>query len=87
MCVSACSGDFQFAVSSDDNSEFWLSSDESPLNSRLMAYVGKVSLIIVCFPKFSCDITHFGKCHAGGQKQGYVPLSPMSKVGYFYSFV
>ncbi|XP_056595922.1 N-acetyl-beta-glucosaminyl-glycoprotein 4-beta-N-acetylgalactosaminyltransferase 1 isoform X2 [Triplophysa dalaica] len=35
-------GDFQFAVSSDDNSEFWLSSDENPLNSRLMAYVGKL---------------------------------------------
>ncbi|XP_051978544.1 N-acetyl-beta-glucosaminyl-glycoprotein 4-beta-N-acetylgalactosaminyltransferase 1-like [Xyrauchen texanus] len=35
-------GDFQFAVSSDDNSEFWLSSDESPLNTRLLAYVGKL---------------------------------------------
>ncbi|XP_052453761.1 N-acetyl-beta-glucosaminyl-glycoprotein 4-beta-N-acetylgalactosaminyltransferase 1 isoform X1 [Carassius gibelio] len=35
-------GDFQFAVSSDDNSEFWLSSDDSPLNARLMAYVGKL---------------------------------------------
>ncbi|TRY82902.1 hypothetical protein DNTS_011648, partial [Danionella cerebrum] len=35
-------GDFQFAVSSDDNSEFWLSSDESPLNARLLAFVGKL---------------------------------------------
>uniref|UniRef100_A0A8C2A8D1 Beta-1,4-N-acetylgalactosaminyltransferase n=1 Tax=Cyprinus carpio TaxID=7962 RepID=A0A8C2A8D1_CYPCA len=35
-------GDFQFAVSSDDNSELWLSSDDSPLNARLMAYVGKL---------------------------------------------
>uniref|UniRef100_A0A8C1IVC0 Beta-1,4-N-acetylgalactosaminyltransferase n=1 Tax=Cyprinus carpio TaxID=7962 RepID=A0A8C1IVC0_CYPCA len=35
-------GDFQFAVSSDDNSEFWLSSDDSPLNARLLAYVGKL---------------------------------------------
>ncbi|XP_073724993.1 N-acetyl-beta-glucosaminyl-glycoprotein 4-beta-N-acetylgalactosaminyltransferase 1 [Misgurnus anguillicaudatus] len=35
-------GDFQFAVSSDDNSEFWLSSDENPLNARLLAYVGKL---------------------------------------------
>ncbi len=40
-------GDFQFAVSSDDNSEFWLSSDDSPLNARLLAYVGKVSDLIL----------------------------------------
>lgn len=36
------SGDFQFSVASDDNSEFWLSSDESPSNLRLAAFVGKV---------------------------------------------
>ncbi|KAG7262671.1 hypothetical protein CRUP_029361, partial [Coryphaenoides rupestris] len=35
-------GDFQFSVSSDDNSEFWLSSDESPLNARLLVYVGRL---------------------------------------------
>uniref|UniRef100_A0AAY5L028 Hexosyltransferase n=1 Tax=Esox lucius TaxID=8010 RepID=A0AAY5L028_ESOLU len=35
-------GDFQFSVSSDDNSEFWLSTDESPLNARLLVYVGQV---------------------------------------------
>ncbi|XP_078537400.1 N-acetyl-beta-glucosaminyl-glycoprotein 4-beta-N-acetylgalactosaminyltransferase 1 isoform X1 [Lissotriton helveticus] len=35
-------GDFQFAVASDDNSEFWLSTDESPANIRLLAYVGKM---------------------------------------------
>ncbi len=40
-------GDFQFAVSSDDNSEFWLSSDDSPLNARLLAYVGKVNYLIL----------------------------------------
>ncbi|XP_064193186.1 N-acetyl-beta-glucosaminyl-glycoprotein 4-beta-N-acetylgalactosaminyltransferase 1-like isoform X1 [Anguilla rostrata] len=34
-------GDFQFAVASDDNSEFWLSPDESPLNARLLVYVGR----------------------------------------------
>ncbi|TSK45863.1 N-acetyl-beta-glucosaminyl-glycoprotein 4-beta-N-acetylgalactosaminyltransferase 1 [Bagarius yarrelli] len=34
-------GDFQFAVASDDNAEFWLSSDESPLNARLLVYVGQ----------------------------------------------
>uniref|UniRef100_A0A8C6UKU9 Beta-1,4-N-acetylgalactosaminyltransferase n=1 Tax=Neogobius melanostomus TaxID=47308 RepID=A0A8C6UKU9_9GOBI len=35
-------GDFQFSISSDDNSEFWLSSDESPLNARLLVYVGQL---------------------------------------------
>ncbi|CAL1595506.1 unnamed protein product [Knipowitschia caucasica] len=35
-------GDFQFSVSSDDNSEFWLSSDESPLNARLLVFVGQL---------------------------------------------
>ncbi|KAK7891737.1 hypothetical protein WMY93_023700 [Mugilogobius chulae] len=35
-------GDFQFSVSSDDNSEFWLSSDENPLNARLLVYVGQL---------------------------------------------
>ncbi|XP_030587121.1 beta-1,4-N-acetylgalactosaminyltransferase 3 isoform X2 [Archocentrus centrarchus] len=34
-------GDFVFAVSSDDNSEFWLSTDDSPLNLQLQAWVGR----------------------------------------------
>ncbi|XP_077451807.1 N-acetyl-beta-glucosaminyl-glycoprotein 4-beta-N-acetylgalactosaminyltransferase 1 [Stigmatopora argus] len=34
-------GDFQFSVSSDDNSEFWLSPDESPINARLLVFVGQ----------------------------------------------
>ncbi|NP_001090669.1 N-acetyl-beta-glucosaminyl-glycoprotein 4-beta-N-acetylgalactosaminyltransferase 1 [Xenopus tropicalis] len=34
-------GDFQFAVASEDNSEFWLSSEESPSSAQLIAYVGK----------------------------------------------
>lgn len=35
-------GDFVFALSSDDNSEFWLSTDDSPLNLRMLTWVGKV---------------------------------------------
>ncbi|KAK5867475.1 hypothetical protein PBY51_011964 [Eleginops maclovinus] len=34
-------GEFVFALSSDDNSEFWLSTDASPLNLRSLAWVGK----------------------------------------------
>ncbi|KAG7219633.1 hypothetical protein INR49_007190, partial [Caranx melampygus] len=34
-------GDFVFALSSDDNSELWLSTDESPLHLQLLAWVGK----------------------------------------------
>ncbi|XP_075998585.1 beta-1,4-N-acetylgalactosaminyltransferase 3 [Genypterus blacodes] len=34
-------GEFVFAVSSDDNSEFWLSKDDTPLNLQILAWVGK----------------------------------------------
>uniref|UniRef100_A0A6Q2Z187 Beta-1,4-N-acetylgalactosaminyltransferase n=1 Tax=Esox lucius TaxID=8010 RepID=A0A6Q2Z187_ESOLU len=37
-------GEFVFAVSSDDNSEFWLSWDESPLNLQLLAWIGKTGM-------------------------------------------
>lgn len=42
MCVFS-PGDFQFAISSDDNSELWLSLDENPINAKLLVYVGQVS--------------------------------------------
>nr|XP_057932255.1 beta-1,4-N-acetylgalactosaminyltransferase 3 isoform X2 [Doryrhamphus excisus] len=34
-------GEFVFALSSDDNSEFWLSTDNSPTHLELLAWVGK----------------------------------------------
>ncbi|XP_062245302.1 beta-1,4-N-acetylgalactosaminyltransferase 3-like isoform X1 [Platichthys flesus] len=34
-------GEFVFALSSQDNSELWLSPDESPLNLQLLGWVGK----------------------------------------------
>ncbi|XP_060759012.1 beta-1,4-N-acetylgalactosaminyltransferase 3-like [Neoarius graeffei] len=36
------SGEYIFAIASDDNSEFWLSSDEKIKNLKLVAYLGKV---------------------------------------------
>lgn len=36
-------GDVQFSVASDDNSEFWLSPNESPAGAQLVAFVGKVT--------------------------------------------
>lgn len=35
-------GEYIFAVGSDDNSEFWLSLNESPKNLERLAYVGEV---------------------------------------------
>lgn len=42
LIIFLLSGEFVFALSSDDNSELWLSTDNSPLNVGMMVYVGKV---------------------------------------------
>ncbi len=43
------SGEFVFVLSSDDNSELWLSTDDSPLNLQLLAWVGKVGMSVIFF--------------------------------------
>ncbi|XP_068170301.1 beta-1,4-N-acetylgalactosaminyltransferase 3 [Antennarius striatus] len=53
-------GEYLFALSSDDNSEFWLSTDESPFNVELLAWVGKSGMEFTApgeFDKYACQIS------------------------------
>ncbi|XP_062403564.1 beta-1,4-N-acetylgalactosaminyltransferase 3 [Sardina pilchardus] len=69
-------GEFVFAVGSDDNCEFWLSSDESPNNIQLLAAVGKTG------KEWSAP-GEFGKY--ASQMSGPVPL--LMKQRYFFELI
>uniref|UniRef100_A0A3B3SU86 Hexosyltransferase n=1 Tax=Paramormyrops kingsleyae TaxID=1676925 RepID=A0A3B3SU86_9TELE len=40
-------GEYLFTVASDDNSEFWLSLDHTPIRSQRVALVGKITSVLV----------------------------------------
>ena len=57
-------GKYTFAVSSDDSSELWLSTDDSPLNVRLLAWVGNLTVLdgdfnteVAKFTKYTTQIS------------------------------
>ena len=49
LSVVAFAGKYTFAISSDDSSELWLSSNESPSNVKLIAWVGNRTLLSGAF--------------------------------------
>lgn len=67
-----------FAVSSDDNSEFWLSTDDSPRNVEVLALVGKV-----CGGHIQCPLTELGMSIAVFQSNLLIFVRPcaLSRLG------
>lgn len=65
-------GNYTFAISSDDSSELWLSSNESPINVKLLAWVGNRTLLtgdfhakIAQFTKYKTQLSHPMFLHRG----------------------
>jgi len=53
------SGKYTFAISSDDSSELWLSSDENPSNVKLIAWVGNRTLLSGIFKTKIAQFTKY----------------------------
>ncbi|KAJ0029195.1 hypothetical protein NQD34_004192 [Periophthalmus magnuspinnatus] len=69
-------GDYVFALSSDDNSELWLSTDNSPLNLLLRAWVGKTGAEWTAPGEYDKYIN-----------QKSVPISLFSQMKYFFEVI
>ena len=52
-------GKYTFAISSDDSSELWLSSDENPSNVKLIAWVGNRTLLSGVFKTKIAEFTKY----------------------------
>lgn len=87
-----------FALSSDDNSELWLSTDDSPLNLQLLAWVGKVRMSVIfstsgvpflfmlCHAVIFIHGFPFARLEKSGQPQASLrsmPVRPPDQLGEF----
>lgn len=82
-----------FALSSDDNSEFWLSTDDSPLHVQLLAFVGEVGPSGLLFQMHPGHFFYFFIIFSSPVRNGQLlgnstntPVKPLDQFGEWNSF-